>query len=51
VLVELLRLMTQQHAKAVEGGAEYTLPPTLLQRIPKAFPQDSVSRGHMDKVV
>jgi hypothetical protein len=33
---------SKQHARAVEGGGKYILPP-LLQRIPRMVPQDSVS--------
>ena len=39
VLAELLRLLTHR-------GGGYFLPPSMLQRIPTEFPQDSFSRGH-----
>ena len=37
---------SEKHARTIEGGGEYVLPPPELQRIPAEFPQDSLSRGH-----
>ena len=38
---------SQEHARTMERGGEYFLPPSMLQRIRTEFPQDSFSRGHM----
>jgi len=48
VLAELIRLMTHSSTPEIwrEEGSIF-LPSTLLQRIPAALPQNSLSRGHM----